>query len=469
MYKNIHYISIYKILPKTTKKNINLKHSYKSMDKSTILKHYKRKEIQEAMIEHCRDLEVGVRYGESFGKRPDILNYPGEVIDLAVKGVTSFHCSEERWKNPLQLSSEMSRKEMEELRSGWDLVLDIDCKLIDYSKICTDLIIRFLNYTGVKAVSCKFSGNKGFHIGVPFEAFPPKIKGVETRLLFPEAAKKIAFYVKENIKEELGRRILEFEGGNIAAIKEKTGFDKEIIRHEKNEFGDKVAKLNVEPFLGIDTILISPRHLYRAPYSLHEKSGLASIIIDPDKVLQFEKKMAEPGEFSVGERKFLDRGVQESAGKLLLQALDFEVKEEEPEEKEFRGEEIQIEGAIREEYFPPCIKLILNGISDGRKRAVFCLMNFLGKTGWDKKEIQEYLLRWNKEKNPEPLRENYILSQLRYFKPGEKLPPNCDNDGYYKDMGAKCEDKLCGKVKNPVNYTLIKWKRDRKLNQSPES
>ncbi|MFH1683154.1 MAG: hypothetical protein ABIA37_05150 [Candidatus Woesearchaeota archaeon] len=446
------------------------------MDKSIILKHYKRKDVQEAMIEHCRDKEVGVRYAESFGKRPDILNYPGEVIELAVKGVTSFHCSEERWKNPLQLSSEMTRKEMGELRIGWDLVLDIDCKLIDYSKICTDLIIKFLQYTGVTAISCKFSGNKGFHIGVPFESFPPKIREAETRTLFPEAPKKIAFYVKENIKEELGKRILEFEQGNLASIKEKTGFDKEIIRYEKNEFGDKVAKLNVEPFLGIDTILISPRHLYRAPYSLHEKSDLVSIMVDPNQVLKFEKPMAEPSTVKVSKVKFLDREVQESAGKLLLQALDFEVKGEQPEEREFKGEEIQIEGAIREEYFPPCIKLILNGITDGRKRAVFCLMNFLGKIGWDKKEITKYLLKWNKEKNPEPLRENYITSQLRYFKPGEKLPPNCDNDGYYKDMGAKCEDSLCQKIKNPVNYTLIKWKRnlqnrekESKPNQSQES
>ncbi len=437
------------------------------MDKGLLLKHYKKKEIQDAMVEHARDKEVGVRYEEAFGKRPDILNYPKEVISLAMDGVTSFHCSEERWSSPTQVSSDMKKQELDDLREGWDLVLDIDCKFVEYSKVCADLVIKFLKYCGVKSVSCKFSGNKGFHIGVPFEAFPKRIKEIETRLLFPEAPKKIAFYVKENIKEELGKRILELEEGDISRIKEKTELDKEIIRYEKNEFGDQVSKLDVEPFLEIDTILISSRHLYRMPYSLHEKSGLASIVIDPDKVMQFEKSMAIPGKFEIGKLKFLDRDVEDSGSRLLLQALDFEVKTDAVEytEEEYKGEEIVIESAIREELFPPCIKIMLKGMEDGRKRAVFCMINFLGKVGWGEKEIEKYLLKWNREKNREPLRDNYILSQLRYFK-SDKLPPNCNNESYYKSMGMKCDEPLCKKIKNPVNYTIIRWKME--LNNKKE-
>jgi len=430
------------------------------MDKGALLRYYKRKDIQEAMLEHCRDREFGTRYGDSFGKRPDVLNYPKEVIELVINGATSFHCSEERWSNPLELSSEIKKKEMEELRSAWDLVLDIDCKIFEYSKICAELIIRFLRYSGVRDISCKFSGGKGFHIGVPFEAFPKRIRDTETRLLFPEAPKKIAFYIKENIKEELSKRILEFEKGNFSKIKEKTELDKEIIRYEKNEFGDSVAKLNAEPFLEIDTILIAPRHLYRTPYSLHEKSGLASVMINPNEVGGFEKEMARPEKAVVGELKFLDREVDgESGRRLLLQALDFEIKKEEKDygEKEYKGEIIQVEGAVKEELFPPCMKLMLEGLEDGKKRAVFCLMNFLGKVGWEKKEIERFLLKWNREKNKETLRENLIISQLNYFK-GDKLPPNCDNDAYYKDIGVCKPDKLCGRVKNPVNYSLRKWK-----------
>ena len=165
----------------------------------------------------------------------------------------------------------------------------------------------------------------------------------------------------------------------------------------------------------------------------------------------------------------MNRDVKESASRLLLQSFDFEVNPDEIDyeadiKKDF--EEIKIESAIKEEFFPPCIKKLLEGIVDGRKRGVFILINFLGKIGWEKKEIEQYLLKWNKEKNTEPLRENYITGQLRYFKPGEKLPPNCSNEGYYKGMGICLPDNLCKKIKNPVNYTIVKWKwRDRKQEQ----
>ena len=99
------------------------------------------------------------------------------------------------------------------------------------------------------------------------------------------------------------------------------------------------------------------------------------------------------------------------------------------------------------------------GDEDGKKRAVFCLMNFLGKIGWKEKDIEEYLLRWNREKNKEPLRENYIKSQMQHFKAGDKLPPNCNNDAYYKALGVCCNEENCTRLKNPVNYTLSKWKR----------
>lgn len=414
-------------------------------------------------MEHAHHKEIGVRYDEAFGKRPDILAYPREVLELALRNATSFHCSEELWENPTQLSSELSRKEMDALRVGWDLVLDIDCKFLEYSKICADIIVKFLRYCGVKDLSVKFSGNKGFHIGVPFEAFPKQVSGVMTKDLFPDAPKKIAFYVKENIKGELGRRILALENNNFAAVKEKVGLaQEEIIRFERNEFGDNIPQLLVDRFLEIDTVLISSRHLYRMPYSLHEKSGLVSIPLDPDKVMAFEKSSAQPEQVTALGPVFMNRNVLgENARQLLVQALDFEVKmEEEPEKKTKLYEEMAIECPITEEFFPPCMQAMLKGMDDGKKRAVFCLMNFLGKIGWSKPEIEIYLRKWNTEKNRVPLREVYLKGQLNHFKAGERLPPNCDNDAYYKSMGIACSpDGHCQRYKNPVNYTLAKWRR----------
>ena len=165
------------------------------VDKSTCLKFYKREDIQKAMVEHAQNKELGVRYGDGFGKRPDILMYPNEVLELAKQGVTSFHCSEEVWDNPLGISSDLTRKNLDELRAGWDLVLDIDCPDWEISKLTTYLFIKALKDNGIKEVSCKFSGNKGFHIGVPFEVFPQDVAGKKTKDIFPEGPKKVAQYL----------------------------------------------------------------------------------------------------------------------------------------------------------------------------------------------------------------------------------------------------------------------------------
>ena len=144
------------------------------LDKGTCLRFYKRKDIQDAMVVHAMNKEIGVRYTDSFGKMADRLSYPKEILELALRGVTSFHASEELWENPLELDSNKSKNELDELRTGWDLVLDIDCVDWELSKLTASLFIEALKENGVKDISCKFSGNKGFHIGVPFEAFPQK-------------------------------------------------------------------------------------------------------------------------------------------------------------------------------------------------------------------------------------------------------------------------------------------------------
>ncbi|MFH1275939.1 MAG: DNA primase small subunit domain-containing protein [Candidatus Woesearchaeota archaeon] len=486
------------------------------LTKSTLLKFYKQINIQQAMLEHAENKELGTRYADYFGKRPDILSYPRDIIELALQGVTSFHISEEIWSNPLALGSNLTKKDLEELRQGWDLVLDIDCPDWEISKITTYLFIKSLKANEVKSISCKFSGNKGFHIGVPFEAFPKEVAGEMTKNIFPKGPKKIAEYllnyitdnfisIKDNkvvfddkysftlnqLKEKFGDR--EFLINRCSSCKQKISLDKESITEficpkcdkqvkedaeflkcdkcnilmEKIENNKTLCKcgsneyhsfFNPASIIEVDTILISSRHLYRMPYSLHEKSGLVSLPIDPEKVMEFEKQMADPNKIITSTFTFLDRNIQEeSARRLLVQALDFEVKVEEEYKPEKEYDEMVITSPITEEFFPPCIKQILNGLGDGRKRAVFCLINFLGKIGWNKNDIEDFVKKWNSEKNPDPLREVYIKGQLNHFKPGERLPPNCNNDGYYKEIGVKCEG--CLKFKNPVNYTLWRWRR----------
>lgn len=425
------------------------------------LSHYKRKEIQEEIIYSSKNKEIAARFNDKFGSRPDIVNYPKDILEFAKQGATSFHASEELWQNPLTLNPNLRRQELDDLRIGWDLVLDIDCGIFEYSKIAADLLIKALKYHNLKSVSCKFSGNKGFHIGVPFEAFPEIINNEKTELLFPDVPRRIAFYLKELIKKKLGEEIMKLENNDFSKIIEKTKENPKKIRYnEKNEFGDKIPKLNAEPFLNIDTILISSRHLYRIPYSLHEKSGLVSLPIDPSEVSKFKKEQAEPKNIQVSKFRFLEREnvIKGEAKQLIVQTFDFTSNKEEEIKIESKKEFEIPQDALNEELFPPCIKLLLkNEIKDGRKRGIFILLNFLTSVGWDYDSVEKLLKEWNK-KNQEPLREVYLKGQIRHHKQSRKkiLPPNCSNQMYMLDIGVCKPDNLCSKIKNPTSYALRK-------------
>lgn len=170
--------------------------------------------------------------------------------------------------------------------------------------------------------------------------------------------------------------------------------------------------------------------------------------------------MALPEKVLISE-SFLSKNVaRESARQLLLQALDFEVKPllELPKVQK-NYEETNPTSPVSADFFPPCINLISRGLEDGKKRAMFILSHFLGKVGWNKEQIQEYLTQWNTEKNREPLREVYLKGQMAHFNPGERLPPNCNNEAYCKGIGVCKPDAFCRRIKNPANYTLLKWKR----------
>lgn len=418
---------------------------------STILKHYKRREIQDAIVSHAQDKEVAVKYGDGgFGKRPDMLQHPSDILELAKNGASSFHCSEELWENPLLLDTGMKKADVNSLRKGWDLILDIDCKILDYSKIAADLLVKALQHFEIGCVSIKFSGNHGFHIGIPFEAFPEKVHNISTRELFPEGPKKIALFLAKMTKEHLAEKLLGFNA--IEVIAAKTG----------RSFNDLVKDGKFDPFevVAIDTILIAPRHLYRMPYCLNEKSGLVSIPIYPDRILEFDKSSAVPEKVSVNNIIFLERSKVNpgEAKKLIVQAFDANVEDLErvattkPLARSFEAPKI----ALAEDYFPPCIKKILGGLEDGKKRSLFILINFLTNVGWDYEKIGVLLGEWNK-RNKEELREVILKGQLNYHQKSNKkiLPPNCSAKQYYQDIHLCSPDKLCSKITNPVNYALI--------------
>ena len=493
---------------------------------STILKHYKRKEVQDAILQNSYSREVAIKYSDKgFGKRPDVLSYAQDILELAKHGATSFHISEERWENPKNLDTSLKKQELEDLRTGWDLVLDVDFEVWEATKLITDAIYKALLENGIKSVSCKFSGNKGFHLAVPFESFPSKVSGMLIKGLFPDGVKKIAAYIMDYIDnknnkyvlskkivklknfqeylktsgkeltdfvhtacESCGNKIAKKISSQIKFICSHCGYAMSTEKNEKFSLCPKCSKI-MEKFvqensqkcscgsssfvdkvdLAIDTMLISSRHLYRSVYSLHEKSGLVSVPIDPAKILQFEKESAKPANIKF-EHKFLDssKSKPNEAAKLVVHALDFKLKtvEDEKIKKTYEDYDDGNTEALPVELFPPCIKLGLNGLEDGKKRFMFILNNFLKSVNWSNDKIGEVMKEWNK-RNKEQLRETNIVGHLRYNKTKKAvLPPNCENTAYYKDLLLCAPDNLCPRIKNPVNYSKIKAKMLRKKPKS---
>lgn len=407
--------------------------------------YYSRKDIQQEFLNMSTDREIQPWFNNIRGKRPDVVNFIGDVSELVMKGMSSFHISIERWEDPLKLKPGMLKRDLDSLRKGWDLIIDIDSKDLDFSKITTELLVEALRFHNIKNYSLKYSGNRGFHIGVPFEAFPDEVNGKKIKDLFPDGLRIIASYLKEMIKDFLSAKILDKNDLNIIG--------KSVGKNSNELIKDGVF----DPFsvVDIDTILISSRHMFRAAYSINEKSGLVSMPIE--NIKRFSIESAKPKNVKV-RLKFLDSSnvIKGEANSLVMQAFDWFGRQK----KEVRKIDQIYEApanAIKKEFFPPCIELIFSGLSDGRKRAVFILVNFLRSCGYSMNDVEKILSEWNK-KNKEKLREGYLTSQINWFKRQNKivLPPNCDNNMYCIGIGVCKPDNFCKKIRNPANYAIRK-------------
>ena len=179
--------------------------------KEVAKRYYSQKSVQKALLETAKQREAVPLYFDAFGKRPDILLYEEDIKNLVVKGATSFHCSEERWKDALKLSVGMSKTELDSLRSDWDFLIDVDCKFLDYSKITAALLMEALYFHNVQTFGIKFSGGTGFHICIAAEAFPKQIFDIQLKDYFPDAARFMLEYLKQMIEKELAARIEELD------------------------------------------------------------------------------------------------------------------------------------------------------------------------------------------------------------------------------------------------------------------
>jgi hypothetical protein len=523
-------------------KNPFKKHSGKKPLKKVqviALSYYSRKDIQKAMFEFCKNRETVANFNnEFFAKRPDCFDYTTDIPNAARSGATSFHCSEELWSDPLKIKTDMTPSQYNEIKIGWDFLIDIDSPFLDYGKIAARLLTEQLESHGIKNYGIKFSGGKGFHIIIPFKAFPEEIDGEQTKDNFPEWPRLIAGYLFNKIREPMNNEILNLTGrkrleekGELKSehmcpncktptikkiigkylcndIKCKTEVEhmksnrKEIICSSCNgkmqristreidfcenckintakleatsSYGGQIRKNTTQQFKiedtikstenSVDVILVSSRHLFRAPYSLHEKTAFASIVIDKNQVQDFKPTDADP--LKIKETKsFMPNCKEEEAKELLIRAIEWgkeNAPKNKPLDKKYEGATMDIQGlAITEDMFPPVIKIILKGIkNDGRKRALSLLLSFYTSLEFPKDYIEEKIAEWN-EKNYSPIKQGYVKAQIDWHIKNKRLPPNYDKP-IYKEFGITKAPGVG--IKNPINYTIKKAMRNKKKN-----
>jgi len=144
------------------------------MNLRKIFDYYSQDGILEKIVENAKNREISAsKQDGSHLSRPNTLVYPRDVLEMVKKGAVSFHGSVERWRNPMQLGTRLSEEELNELRSGWDLIIDIDSAIgLEASKLAAGRVLEFLK----KQVHEKFHGN----IVIPFkDGHPGKVRREE--------------------------------------------------------------------------------------------------------------------------------------------------------------------------------------------------------------------------------------------------------------------------------------------------
>lgn len=406
------------------------------MNASDILAYYSRPQIQQAIVQAAKDREaVGVYRTDSFGSRPNTLLYPQDVLSQVKHGMVEFHCSIELWENPMTVQQ----------RKGFDLIFDIDSKKMEHGKIAAQILLAVFEEHGIKNYSVKFSGNRGFHVGIPWICIPKQIDFKPTATLFPDIARKVAFYVRSCMEQRLEKNLLaKYSKEELSQITEKP-----LNKIERAQ--------GINPFqvVDIDPVLISPRHLYRMPYSLNKKAYLVSLPLRKDQLNDFQREDAQA--FKVkADVPFLEGGEEGEADLLFAESIDWHTRNKAVQEKKVEPKRQEQQARVSETLFPPCIKAILQGLKDGKKRSLFILINFLRSMKWDWEDIEKALQAWN-QKNTPPFREQYLTTLLRYYKNKKATfpPPSCTQEGYYLSMGVCQPDKTCvsrESLKNPINY-----------------
>jgi len=420
------------------------------MYQADILEYYSRQDVQKAIAAVAKDREIGCTTNENvMMKRPDIILYPSDVLERARRGAATFHCSVERWTQPLAIRQD----NLEEIRKGWDLIIDMDSRAkLEHGRAAAATVIDFLKDYGVTP-TVKFSGRRGFHIAVAGNAFPPEVDFRPIAKRYPEVPQAIVQFIKDKCKEKILEALVDEEGG-LAALGKTV---------------ESMPDLSPYHFVEIEKDW-GNRHLFRAPYSLHHVTWLVSTPVRLFKLRSFSTESAKP-ENVAADLPFLVSKDGEGY-ELLLDALDHAAKLKVPEVAAPKQKRTGPKAPIPEQYFPPCIRAIAAGLADGRKRSVFTLAAFLRSANWKDEDIEKKVFESNKL-NRSPLPERTIRTQMKWHERQNRdmMPANCASEQFYDSVGICKPDELCNckKIKNPVNYAFRAMVRASRLRNAEDS
>lgn len=420
------------------------------MHQTDILAYYSRQDVQRAIASAARDREVGcAMFDGTYMKRPDIMLYPSDVLERVKRGAVTFHISVERWTQPLAIRQD----NLDEIRKGWDLIIDMDSKAkLEHGRAAAAVVVDFLKDYGVSP-TVKFSGRRGFHIAVAGNAFPAEVDFRPIAKRYPEVPQAIAQFIKDRCKEKIMEALVAEEGG-LAALRTTV---------------ESMPDLSPYHFVEIEKDW-GNRHLFRAPYSLHDKTWLVSTPVRLFKLRSFSTESAKPENVTT-ELPFLENKDGEGY-ELLLDALDHAAKLKtveavvRPKQKPAGPK-----SPIAEQFFPPCIRAIMGGLTDGRKRSIFTLAAFLRSVNWKEEDIERAVFESNKL-HKSPLPDRTMRTQMRWHERQNRdmMPANCVSEQFYDSIGICRPDEICAakRIKNPVNYAFKAMLKASKLRMAAE-
>jgi len=223
------------------------------MKNSAYNPYYEDGEILEALALQCRSRELWLRREDVPSHRPlkadSVEELKRHINDIRGEGIVSVYASVEVFSDPLLLTL----KSPEDLRTGWELFIDLDSPNYEDAKTCAVSIAGLLKTFSIKNFKVKFSGKRGFHIIVPGSAFDC------------------------------------FGGGSREFIQAFPLVPKHVCR-----FLMVCLKPNQRRGVKMDLDVYKPRQMMRLAYSLHHDIGLVSLPLRAEEIEGFQLEDAKP-------------------------------------------------------------------------------------------------------------------------------------------------------------------------------